>query len=78
MPRVRDLVDYSQSRDDGGGYKPRETLIEVPTKDSVSTITIHFQPSSFVQVNKDKDSGEWIVTTNLNVNKTTETQKFLK
>jgi hypothetical protein len=49
MPRVRDLLDYS-SDESFKNKKPRETLIEVPTTDSVQVLTIYLQPNHFVQV----------------------------
>jgi hypothetical protein len=69
MPRVRDLLDYS-SDESFKNRKPRETLIEVPMTDSVQVITIHLQPSSFVQIVRVIDENGkhdgWKVATNIN------------
>lgn len=67
MPRIKNLVDFST--ESGSSYnRPTETLIEVPTNDSIETLTIHIEPKNYIQIKKevDGDTVTWRVYTNLN------------
>jgi|SRR6267143_1597424 len=65
MPRIRNLVDYSGQ---GESRRPYETLIDIPQRDSVNTITIHIEPNHFIQLKRDDtDPSGWQAVTNLTI-----------
>ena len=67
MPRIKNLIDFSTT--EGSDYnRPSETLIEVPTNDSIVTLTIHIEPKNYVQIRKEESEGTvtWKLYTNLN------------
>lgn len=63
MPRVRDLKEYSTT--DASHDVTRETLIEVPARDTVQTLTIRLEPAHFVQIKRVQSESGWSIVTNI-------------